>query len=86
MTVSEKYTLKISGTKSKIIWKSSKPKIAKVNNKGKIKALKKGNTIISAKIGKKVYKCKVIVRKAKGNNPHSNNVPDNSISGINKYA
>lgn len=36
--------------KSKLTWKSSKPKVASVSKKGKVKALAKGTTVISAKL------------------------------------
>lgn len=64
--VSEKYVLKLKGIKGKITWSSSKPKVAKVNKKGRITALKKGKATITAKIAGKKYKCKVTV---------NNNVP-----------
>ena len=41
MEVSKTYTLKLKGVKGKITWKSSKPRIAKVNKKGKVTALRK---------------------------------------------
>lgn len=57
----QKFTLKVSNTKSKKIkWTSSNTKTATVTN-GKIKAIKKGHTTIIAQIGKKKYKCNVIV-------------------------
>lgn len=50
----------------KITWKSNKPKIAKVNQKGKVTARKKGKCKITAstKNGKKAV-CKVTVKPAK---------------------
>lgn len=47
--------------KTKATWKSSNPKIASVTSKGKVTAKKKGTTTITAKVGKKTYKCKVTV-------------------------
>lgn len=55
-----KLTLK-NATASKINWSSSNPKVAKVNSKGKITALKGGTATITAKYKKKTYKCKVTV-------------------------
>lgn len=57
-------TLRVKNTASKIIWKSSKPTVAKVS-KGKIKALKKGTTTISAKVNGVTLKCKVEVEEPK---------------------
>ena len=62
MEVSKTHTLKIKGVKGKIIWKSSKPGVAKVNKKGKVTALRKGKATITAKAGKKLYKCVVTVK------------------------
>ena len=53
--------LKVKGTKSKIKWSSKNKKVAVVTKKGKVKAVKKGRTIIYAKFGKKVLKCKITV-------------------------
>lgn len=53
--------LKVSGTNARAKWSSSKPNIASVNSKGKVTAKKKGNTTITAKIGKKKYTCKITV-------------------------
>ena len=63
--VSKTYTLKLKGVKRKITWKSSKPSIAKVNKKGKVTALRKGKAIVTAKAGKKIFKCVVIVQDKK---------------------
>ena len=55
----------------KVTWKSSKKKVATVSKKGKVKAKKAGKTTITAKVGKKKYKCRVIVRN-KTNNVRQN--------------
>lgn len=65
MEVSKTYTLKLKGVKGKVTWKSSKPRIAKVNKKGKVTALRKGKAIVTAKAGRKLYKCVVIVQDKK---------------------
>ena len=65
MEVSKTYTLKLKGVKGKITWKSSKPRIAKVNKKGKVTALRKGKATVTAKAGKKIYRCVVIVQDKK---------------------
>ncbi len=55
-------TLKVIGTKKKAKWSTSNKKIAIVNSKGKVTAKKKGTVTITAKIGSKKYKCKIIVK------------------------
>ena len=61
-------TIKLKNARKKVVWKSSNSKIVKVvKKKGKyrntvtIKGLKKGKATITAKLGKKSYKCKVTV-------------------------
>lgn len=58
--------LQVKNTKKKVKWSSSKKKIATVNKKGVVKAKKAGKTTITAKVGKKKYKCKVTVPKPNG--------------------
>ena len=58
-------TLKISGTKKKAKWSSSKKSVATVSSKGKVTAKKKGTATITAKIGNKKYTCKVTVQTPK---------------------
>ena len=62
LTVGKKAKLKVKGTKKKVKWSSSKKKIATVTKKGVVKAKKKGTAKIVAKIGKKKYTCKVVVK------------------------
>lgn len=47
----------------KVKWYSTKKSVATVNRKGVVKAKKKGKTFIVAKVGKKKYRCRVIVKK-----------------------
>lgn len=58
-------TLQLKGTKKKAVWKTSRKPIArfvaKKNTSVKVKACKAGSTTVSARIGKKTYKCKVQV-------------------------
>lgn len=61
LEVADKYALKLKGAKGRVVWKSSKPKVAKVNKKGKVTALKKGKTTITARMGKRKYKCVISV-------------------------
>lgn len=65
LTVGKKAKLKVKGTKKKVKWSSSKKKIATVTKKGVVKARKKGTAKIVAKIGKKKYTCKVVVKAKK---------------------
>lgn len=75
-------TLKLKGTKKTPKWSSSKKSVATVTKKGKIKAKKKGTTVITAKLGKKKYKCKVTVKKdTRGNSTpqkQDSSVPSNN--------
>ena len=54
--------LKVNGVSGKTVWSSANKKIFKVSSKGKITAVKTGTTVVKAKIGKKVYTCKVTVK------------------------
>ncbi len=55
-------TLKVTGTKKKVKWSSSKTSVATVSTKGKVTAKKKGTATITAKVGGKSYKCTVKVK------------------------
>lgn len=55
--------LKVKGTKKKVKWSSNNKKVATVNKNGKVTAKKPGTATITAKVGKKKYKCKVTVIK-----------------------
>ena len=57
--------LKVNGVKKKVKWTSSNKAVAKVTQKGKVSAKKKGTTTVTAKIGKKKYTCKVTVESPK---------------------
>lgn len=63
LTVGKTVTLKVKGTRKKVKWSSSNKKVASVSSKGKVKAKKAGKATITAKIGKKKYKCKITVMK-----------------------
>lgn len=68
MDVSTKHVIKLKGYNGKVNWKSSKPKVAKVNQKGIVTALKEGKATITAKIKKNRYKCVIIVKDKKNVN------------------
>lgn len=63
LKVGQTLQLKVTGTKGKVKWKSSKKSVATVSSKGRVKAKKKGSATITAKVGKKKYTCKVTVKK-----------------------
>ena len=62
LAAGKSYTLKMSGTKRKVTWKSSKPSVASVKN-GKVTAKKAGTAKITAKVLGKSFTCKVTVTK-----------------------
>lgn len=59
--INQTVTLKVTGTSSKVKWKSSNNKIATVSSKGIVKGKKKGTVTITAEVKKKNYKCRVTV-------------------------
>ena len=67
MTVGQSKKLKVKGIIKKrakrIKWKSSKKKVVTVTKTGKLKARKAGKATITAKVGKKKLKCKVVVKR-----------------------
>lgn len=67
MTVGQSKKLKVKGISKKrakrIKWKSSKKKVVTVTKTGKLKARKAGKAVITAKIGKRKLKCKVVVKR-----------------------
>lgn len=64
-------TLKVTGTKKKVTWKSSNKKVATVSTKGKVTAKKKGTATITAKVGKKKLTCKITVKNKKASFTYS---------------
>lgn len=58
-------TLQLKGTKNKAIWKITRKGVVvfstKNNTSVKVRAIRTGETIVSARIGKKTYKCKIRV-------------------------
>lgn len=87
VTVGQSRSLKVVGTKKKVRWTSSNTKIATVNKKGKIKAKKKGNCKIYARVGKKKLVCKVTVKgrskskaEKKTNTKNNTNTAKNNVT------
>lgn len=62
LEVGNTYTLKVSGTKSKITWSSSDKEVVTVSTKGKVTAKKEGTATVTALVNKKKYNCKVTVK------------------------
>jgi hypothetical protein len=60
MTVGGQLTLKVTGTTKKATWSSSNSTVASVSG-GTVKAKKAGTATITAKVGKKRYKCVITV-------------------------
>jgi hypothetical protein len=61
MEIATTTTLKVTGTKSKVTWKSSDKKVASVNSKGVVTAQSVGTAKITATVSKKKYTCTVTV-------------------------
>lgn len=64
------YKLKIYNTTKKVKWSSNKKKVVSVAKKGKITAHRKGKAVITAKVGKKKYICRVTVKKREAKVPY----------------
>ena len=59
----------------KVKYSSSNPKIARVDSKGKITAVKKGTAVITAKANTKKFNCKVTVKAAQKPKPKPTPTP-----------
>lgn len=53
--------LSLKGTSKKVKWYSTNKKIATVNNKGKVRGIKKGKTTVTAEVNGKKYRCTINV-------------------------
>ena len=82
LTLTEKKSsaIKLTGTTVKVKYSSSNPKIARVDSKGKITAVKKGTAVITAKANTKKFNCKVTVKAAQKPKPTPTPVPKPSLS------
>lgn len=67
LTKGQSAALSVKNNRKTVKWVSSNKKVASVNGKGKIKALKKGTAVVTAAVGKKKYKCSVTVSDKKDN-------------------
>lgn len=63
----QKKQLRIKGTKKVVKWSSTRKKVAEVTSKGTVKAKSKGQAVITGKIGKKNYRCRITVEEPKLN-------------------
>lgn len=61
LTEGKSATLKITGTRKKVTWKSSDKTVAAVNQKGKVTAKAPGTAVISARTADTTKKCRVTV-------------------------
>lgn len=63
LRVGQNITLKLNGTKQKIVWTTSDKKVATVSKGGKVTAKNAGTAEITATVGGKTYKCRISVTK-----------------------
>lgn len=61
--VKKSITLKVSGITGKVKWSVDKSKFAKISQKGKLTAKKKGKVTVTAKVGKITMKKKITIKK-----------------------
>ncbi len=57
-----KHKLRVEGTKKKVVWKSTKKRIATVSKTGVVKAKKAGRVNITAKVAGKTLVCRLKVK------------------------
>lgn len=60
--VGETIDLWVNGTSKAVTWSTSSKKVAKVNQDGVVKGVKKGTAVITASVGSKELTCKVTVK------------------------
>ena len=65
VSVGETYRLRVSGAQKPPKWKSGNKRIVSVGKKGNVKGISSGTATVSAKVGRKVYKCRVTVESPK---------------------
>ena len=63
LEVGKSKTLRIFGTKSKVLWNSEDVTVATVSKNGRVTAVGEGETVITARIGKKKLGCLITVTK-----------------------
>ena len=79
--VGGKVTLKLKNAKKKVIWKSSKKKVASVSAKGIVRGKSAGTAKITAKSNKKSYTCTVIVKEKRDSfvEPYETEMPGTTV-------
>ena len=65
LKINQNYRLKLNGNTQKIFWSSNNESVACVNSKGNVTAYSEGNAVITAKVGNKMFKCKITVKAEK---------------------
>ena len=65
LKINQNYRLKLNGNTQKIFWSSNNESVAYVNSKGNVTAYSEGNAVITAKVGNKIFKCKITVKAEK---------------------
>ncbi len=61
LSIGKTYNLKVTGTRARVKWTSSKTSVATVSAKGVVKAKAPGQATIRAKVNRRTYSCKVTV-------------------------
>jgi len=76
------YQLTIRGTKKKVTWSSENERVATISPKGRVRGRSVGETVITAKYGKRKLICKVTVREPMryyGHRGFRSQYPENTI-------
>ncbi len=82
LQVKKNYTLKLNGNTQKVAWSSGNERVAYVDSKGKVTACSEGNTVITAKVGNKKFKCKIIVKSEKISEVTATPIPEPTATPI----
>lgn len=86
MNIDETKTLKVTGGKKKVQWKSSDPAVAKISKNGKVRAKKAGSATITAKVNAKKLTCRVTVKKSKGKGSVNSSIKKQAKQNAKIYA
>jgi hypothetical protein len=76
--------LKLQNNKKKVKWSSSKTSVATVSGSGLVTAKAAGNSTITAKVGKKSYKCKIAVKNVRVTIPQRGTKTDEAVRYVYK--
>ncbi|MCI8647943.1 MAG: Ig-like domain-containing protein [Firmicutes bacterium] len=82
INIGQSIQLKVRNTKSKVKWSSSNKSVASVSAKGKVIGKKAGTAMITAKIGKKSFKCKVAVKSVLSISHSNINIENSGIVNV----